>query len=148
MNKAKFEGSKEIKQKLDNKDELSAKEKELKNREERLESIPKDMELTKGYYEDMMAREKVKIDYINLWLTNLKPLQPKYSIELSSIWADIRKRELTLELSMVKKNIESLESQASKAIKDLNAQESRCKEDIPKIKKQIHDLKELLKAIK
>ena len=133
------------KEREDNIAELNAKKDELKKSEERLVSLPKDIKATKSKYEDDLAQMRVRKKYLALWATDLHPMKVKYEVEASAEWKEIRKEDLAIETRRLERNIKQIEMVLADGIKTLNAQESRIKESIPKLKKRITELKDALK---
>lgn len=140
MGKTKFEEIKEKTEKKEEKSELEQKKEELEQKTERLEKIPKEKDEINLDFTDGMEMQKIKIRVLELQYENPGVRNPYYDAETTSEWQLLRKNEMKLRMKFEGKKLTSLEEQLKARLKSMNEQESRIKEELPRIKKDIERL--------
>lgn len=127
------------------KEELRIKKKEAEQKEERLKQIPVELEKYKSFFKDKVKRADIELEMLKPQLKYPKILNPYFEFEKKAEWTEIRKKELQFKIEMKEKEINAIRNEEKNVFKKLSEQESRIKEDLPKLRARIKEIKKTSK---
>ena len=128
-------------------EEIRIKEDEIVQDEKVLESVAKNTDAAKVYFGHMIEGKELELEDFGLRVKGLTAIQPRYEYETSPEYAEFQRKKIEYLVRTIKKQKKEYEDQQANQIKAINAQETKIKQDLPRLRKRIKAAKEELETL-
>lgn len=129
------------------KEELRCKKQEIEQDELILKGVPENREGATKHFAHILKGKELEIEDFELRGKGLKTLDPRYEYEATPEYEAFQKKKIVYLLDTLKKQQTEIEKQREMQIKQINEQETKIKNDLPRLRNRVKELKKELEQI-